>query len=130
MNSLLIKATEDSPLVNFDTSINQFVISGESRPEHTTNFYTPLVKWIDDYENNMSHKNDKKNPLTFIFKLTYFNSTSAKYIMDILMIIKKIIKKNNQTTVEWHYDSRDDDMLDAGKEFEDVVDLKFHFVKH
>ena len=132
MDSLIIEATEDSPKIMFDTASNRFIISGESRPENAGKFYTPLINWIVKYEETLySLKQQlKDDAVIFIFKLDYFNSTSAKYIMDVLLIIKKFVDLGYKINIEWHYDKRDDDMLDAGNEFSDTVDLKFNFIEY
>jgi len=133
MDSLIIEATEDSPKIIFDIVSNRFIISGESRPENAGKFYTPVINWIIKFEEVLYlRKNESKedSSLVFIFKLDYFNSTSAQYIMDILLIIKKFVEQGYKINIEWHYDKRDDDMLDAGNEFSDTVDLKFDFIDY
>ncbi len=117
MNSFRIESTDDSPFINFDTLTNSFIISGESRPENASKFYTPIINWLNDYENYLLENKDKMKPLTFVFKLDYFNSSSAKYIMDIMLFLKNFIEKGYKAEIEWHYDARDEDMMEAGKEF-------------
>lgn len=132
MDSLIIEATEDSPKILFDTVSNRFVISGESRPENAGKFYTPVINWIIKFEeilNSRKQTNDS-SVLIFVYKLDYFNSTSAKYIMDVLLILKRFVDQGHQINIEWHYDKRDDDMLDAGNEFSDTVDMKFEFIEY
>ena len=131
MNSLIIKATDDSPGVVFDTSSNRFTIAGESRPENAGKFYTPIINWVSDLEETLRKQKEEtkeNSKLVFVFKLDYFNSTSAKYIVDMLLSLKKIAKQGHIIGIEWHYDKRGDDMLDAGKEFADMVGLKFDLV--
>ncbi|MES2285779.1 MAG: DUF1987 domain-containing protein [Bacteroidota bacterium] len=132
MDSLIIEATEDSPKIMFDTVSNRFMISGESRPENAGKFYTPVINWIVKYEETLNSRKETKDDsvLVFVFKLDYFNSTSAKYIMDVLLIIKKFVDQGYNINIEWHFDKRDDDMLDAGNEFSDTVDLKFDFIEY
>jgi len=117
MNSLRIEATDDSPFINFDIAGNYFIISGESRPENASKFYAPVIKWLNEYDNYITENAGKSQPLTFAFKLDYFNSSSAKYIMDIMLLLKNFIQKAHKIDIEWHYDNRDEDMLEAGKEF-------------
>ena len=133
MDSLIIAKTEDSPSVELDTASNHFIISGESRPENTGKFYAPIIDWIVKFENILYwHKNESTNnfKLTFTFKLNYFNSTSSKYILDIIMVLKGFVTKGYNVTIQWYYDKRDEDMLDAGKEFSDLADLKFEFIEY
>lgn len=133
MDSLIIEATEDSPRIMFDIESNRFIISGESRPENAGKFYTPVINWIVNFEETLyTRKQQTKDDsaLIFVFKLDYFNSTSAKYIMDILLIIKKLVDQGYKINIEWHYDKRDDDMLDAGNEFSDTVGMTFDFIEY
>jgi len=126
MDSLRIEATEDSPFVNLDFAANKLLISGESRPENASKFYAPVLKWIGDMEALLPNQ---KETSSFVFKLDYFNSISAKYIMDIILVLKKYIDKGYKVNIEWHYDKRDDDMLDAGKEYADAAAIKFDFIE-
>ena len=94
MDSLIIEATEDSPKVVFDSTTNRFTISGESRPENAGKFYSPLINWIVSFEEILAKRktdNNDETPLVFVFRLDYFNSTTAKYIMDILLVLKDIL---------------------------------------
>ncbi len=133
MDSLIINQTEDSPQITFDINSNRFMISGESRPENAGKFYTPIIKWIEDFESILYwRKNESTNnaKVTFVFKLDYFNSTSAKYIADIISIIKKLVSNDYKIEIEWHYDKRDDDLLDAGKEFAEIYNVNFNFIEY
>ncbi len=126
MDSLKIEATEDSPFINMDIGTKTLIISGESRPENASKFYSPILKWIVDLAEVLPSKRDK---ISFVFKLDYFNSISAKYIMDIILILKRYIDNGYTVNIEWHYDKRDDDMLDAGKEYAEAAGLKFDFIE-
>ena len=131
MNNLIIEKTEDSPAVSFDQASAQLSLSGESRPENAGKFYNPLLEWITQFESILYWRKEQKmdqKPVIFSFRLDYFNSTSAKYIMDIILTLNKLAEKGYAMRVEWHYDSRDEDMLDAGKEFAEMVPLKFDFM--
>lgn len=131
MDPLIIEATQDSPAVMFNASTNRFIISGESRPENAGKFFTPIIDWIIQFEGIAYFRKQEMqddSTLVFVFKLDYFNSTSAKYIMDILLIIKKLVGKGYKINIEWHYDKRGDDILDAGNEFSKMVDLKFDII--
>jgi hypothetical protein len=132
MDSLIIEATEDSPSVIFDTTSNRFIISGESRPENAGKFYTPVIDWLVKFESILYYRKQElgiNSTIVFIFQLDYFNSTSAKYLMDIILTIKNIVDKGHIINIEWIYDKRDDDMLDVGKEFSEMAELKFNFVE-
>lgn len=133
MESLIIEETEDSPSVRFDVNSCQFVISGKSRPENTVKFYTPIIDWITEFYTTkpaQKGQNVDNPPIVFVFKLEYFNSISAKYILDIMFSIKGLISEGNKIGIEWHFARLDDDMLETGKEFSNMANLKFDFIQH
>ena len=133
MDSLIIQGTESSPEVMFDASSNRFIISGKSRPEDTRLFYAPVVNWVSEFEKTLSerkHKAADNSTPVFVFKLEYFNSNSAKQLAEIILLLKDFIVKGYKINIEWHFAKHDDDMLDTGKEFSTMVDLKFDFIEY
>lgn len=129
IESLIIESTEDSPEINFDVKTNTFIISGKSRPENTGKFYAPLFVWFDNFSKKLEAEQPSvSDKFLFIFKLEYFNSVSAKYILDILFLIKGISDSNKSVVIEWHYLKLDDDMLEVGHEFSDMTELDFKFI--
>ncbi len=119
MNTLLIESTKLCPKVEFNPDRNIFEISGESIPENAADFYNPLLKWLDDYELRlyyMKTESGKSAKLTLDIKYDYFNSTSAKFILDIFTKIQKFIIEGYEAQINWHYQKGDTDMLEAGEE--------------
>jgi hypothetical protein len=121
MDILKIKPTNDTPAITLDPENNIFEISGKSYPEDTKDFYSPVLKWIEEYANEC------KTETSISFKLTYFNSSSYKPILDILNKLKEV--KNHQCNfkVQWHYKEGDLDMKEAGEEFSELVEVPFTF---
>lgn len=113
MDSLRVEQKDDSPLIDFNPKTGVFLMEGESRPENASKYYSPVLKWLNEYFETA----DKSKAITFVFKLDYFNSSSAKYLMDIMLILTKFIDNGAKIFIEWHYDVRDEDMLESGKEF-------------
>ncbi|HEY4798099.1 MAG TPA: DUF1987 domain-containing protein [Bacteroidia bacterium] len=133
MNALLIEPSDFSPKVVFDPAKNLFELSGESRPENTSKFYVPILEWLQQYQNVLYWEKDKfgqSQPKTFEFKLDYFNSTSAKFIMDVLMQLDKMAQDGFNIKAKWHYDKRDEDMKESGEEFSKLLKkLPIEFVE-
>ncbi len=130
MQALIIEATDNSPKVIFDPARSVFEISGESRPEDVRKFYEPILQWIDGFGAFLKQQNStQKIQFNFIFE--YFNSSSAKYVMDIMSKLNDIKLSNNNINIEicWHYDEMDEDMLEAGEEFENITQIPFKFIK-
>jgi hypothetical protein len=117
MNTLYLEATQDTPKVLLNKRDGIFEISGKSLPEDSEGFYDSVIKWVKDYAK------EPNESTVFAFKLKYFNSASSKYIYDMLDTLKGI--KGAQ--VEWSYHKNDEDILDAGKEFEEELEFPFSY---
>lgn len=128
MNPLNIEATESSPNISFDADSLKLLISGESRPEDVRSFYEPVLEWLQNFKSFLSGAGGKEVSIDFMFE--YFNSSSAKYIMDIMSTLGKIKQESSDTTlkVNWHYDEMDEDMLEAGQEFESITEIPFNYI--
>ena len=119
MDILQIEQTDDSPAVILDQEGNRFMISGKSLPEDVVAFYQPVIDWLSEYRKN-------PNPQThFEFKLIYFNTASSKLILDILMMLEEMSEEGRKVLVKWLSLASDEDMQDAGREYEEMVDVPF-----
>ncbi|WP_317897998.1 DUF1987 domain-containing protein [Aurantibacillus circumpalustris] len=123
MQLLNITATEDTPEITFNGETNEFIISGRSLPEDVTTFYKPVFEWLEAFS-------EETTPTTsFKFKLEYFNTASSKIILDILMKLEDMMEsKNSQINIEWYYFESDDDMLEAGEEYKELVEIPFNLI--
>jgi hypothetical protein len=78
MEPLLIKPTEDTPLINIDPDTWEMNFSGNSLPENARLFYEPVINGLDKY-NNHPHKQTH-----FVFNVKVISSSSTKIFFDIL----------------------------------------------
>ncbi len=122
MEVINIKGTEDTPSVTLDKEKGIFEIAGRSLPEDVSMFYEPILKWIDEYA-------QAPNPETVVtFKLEYFNTASSKVLLDVLLKFEEIMDNGNNVSVKWNYREDEDDMLEAGEEYADIVSIPFDYV--
>ena len=63
------------------------------------------------------------------FSLEYFNTSSARCIFMILKEIKNLGLGGKHLTVNWHYEEGDDDMLETGEDFQELIELPFNFIE-
>ena len=123
--------TNNTPLVLLDHKKNLIEFEGDSRPEDVQKFYSPIIEWLENYEKHLSSIKDntsRKITTTCNFKFEYFNSSSVKYVMDIILKLGEITTSNGVLLVlNWHYDEQDEDMKESGEEFEDMLDIKFNY---
>jgi hypothetical protein len=92
------------PSVSFNAKTGICEISGESFLEDTVEFYRPLIDWIEEYINIV------QGPLALIIKLTYFNTSTSRSILDILNLLRDYEEAGGEIVVNWHYDENDIDM--------------------
>ena len=69
-----------------------------------------------------------KNASTRLFNFEYFNSTSAKYILDIFKSLNTLNSLGVELDIKWLYEEDDEDMLEVGEEMSRMSKLKFEYV--
>lgn len=107
MENLIIEGSHKNffiPSVDFNAKSGLCQISGESFLEDTIDFYNPIIDWIEQYID------DIKGPIALIIKLTYFNTSTSRSILDILNILKDYQEDGGEVVVNWHFDENDVDM--------------------
>lgn len=132
MKPLQINGTTVSPSVFFDPDTKVFEIGGYSRPENVRDFYFPLIQWIDEFDSflaNAKALSTAIEPISFKFKFIYFNSSSAKFIYDIIIMLNNIQQTGIPLKIYWYYDEDDDELREAGEELSDMANVPFSFVE-
>jgi hypothetical protein len=122
MNPLFIIGSNDCPTILLDKEKGTFEISGQSLPEEAISFYLPVIEWFEEYI---------KEPLPetiLTLDLDYCNSSSTKAIADVLEVLEDYYKGGGKVEVRWIYMEDDDDMLDVGKEFQEIIKVPFAFI--
>lgn len=129
MEKLIISPTVFTPSVILDHEEHFIEIEGESRPQDVREFYYPILEWMNDFSETLLGSDDNSKPVIANFNFNYFNSGSAKCILDICKILAKLRTDNIDATARWHYVKGDDDMLEAGMEMAQIVKLPFEFIE-
>lgn len=126
MQVIKIEGTDDTPKVTLDANPeNPFMeISGRSLPEDVVAFYDPILEWLDEYAENPLEKT------VLNIKLEYFNTASSKLLLDILLKLEDMHDAGNDVLVRWHFPDDDEDMEEAGEEYEDIVEVPFEQVSY
>lgn len=131
MEKLIIESTLNTPKVVLDPEENMFQFSGESRPENVRNFYLPVLEWLEKYTAEVTSLDKESKEVTreFHFNFEYFNSTSAKYILDLFKTLSNLNEAGVSIGVYWHYEEDDEDMLEVGNEMSRMSKLPFEYIK-
>ena len=129
MRKLIINQTANSPKVILDPDKKIFEISGESRPPDVPVFYDEILRWMDDYTQHITKTLDSRDPVEFNLDFEYFNSSSAKYILDFCKQLAQVRSKGKEVTVRWHYEDDDMDMLEVGREMSRMAKVPFEYIR-
>jgi hypothetical protein len=112
MDPISIPATPRTPDVQFDPAGGLLRLSGESYPEDAAAFFGPLHRAVDEW-----FAAGGETPFTAELALTYFNSSSAKALMNLFMLLEDHAAAGRSVTVRWLYDEDDDTISEAGEDF-------------
>jgi len=120
MEDIRIEGTPKTPTVNFINNEGLLEIKGRSIPENSIEFYKPLIEWIESYAQG------PKDSTNINIQLEYFNTSSSKCILD---LFKKLEAINNNITINWYYEEDDEDMLEAGEDYEAIINIPFKMIE-
>ncbi|MDD3859344.1 MAG: DUF1987 domain-containing protein [Bacteroidales bacterium] len=117
MNNIIL-STEKTPEVNSDYKHGKIELIGVIIPENPLIFFGELEKVVEECKTNSDN-------LEIDFKLDYFNTGAARYIYDLL----KNLKNHQNCSINWYYESDDEDIYESGIEFQQLSGLKFNFIE-
>lgn len=123
MEPLLIEGTPKTPSIRFEADQGLIEIKGRSIPENSIEFYKPLVDWLDKYA-------EGPGALTKVnIQLEYFNTSSSKCILDVFKKLEAIHKAKHEVIINWYYEEDDEDMLEAGEDYESIIRVPFKMIE-
>jgi hypothetical protein len=123
MEAISIEGTAKTPTVKFDSDLGIMEIKGRSIPENSIEFYKPLVDWLDEYAKSA------KDLTQVNIQLEYFNTSSSKCILDVFKKLEAIHKGQSEVIINWHYEEDDEDMLEAGEDYESIIRVPFKMIE-
>ncbi len=123
MESITVEGTPKTPTVNFNAETGIIEIKGRSIPENSIEFYRPLVEWLEEYAKN------PQKLTTVNIQLEYFNTSSSKCILDVFKKLETIKKARNEVIINWYYEEDDEDMLEAGEDYESIISIPFKMIE-
>lgn len=121
MEKVFIEPTRTTPLINFDPDEGILEMKGRSSPENSIQFYQRVLDNLDEYVTSEGLE------FTANIAFEYFNTSSSKCLFDIFKRLSKIENSGKKITINWYYEEGDDDMMEAGEDYSDLLDLDFNF---
>ncbi len=124
MNVINLEGKQDTPKIILDVENNKFEISGKSFPADVGIFYKPIIDWLDEYSLEPLEKT------VFVLRMDYFNTASSKVILDILYKLEDMANEGHDISVKWYYPDDDEDMMETGEEYDEIVDIDFEIIEY
>ena len=92
-------------------------------PENAEKFYQPVIAWLNDKL--------QSNPTTanFDVALDYYNTGSFIRLMGLFNTLHKLNESGNEFRVRWICEADDEDNIDDGKSFKEVVKIPFEIIE-
>lgn len=109
--SFLIEATARTPKVQIDKTA--FTMIGECFPENISEFSEPVVKKLTEIL-------FETESYEVTFELTYFNSTAAMFLFELMSMLETSAQNGTSVDVIWRYADDDDTIEEAGEDFQDA----------
>lgn len=129
---LYIAPTNYTPEIDFDPEKQKFKMAGVARPEDAYEFFEPVVSQVESYvkQTLKDYGENKLSNATFIimFDFEYMNSSSSKYIFQIISNFKKFYEKQFNVKIFWYYDDPEDQILEDGEDFSEIINIPFNFL--
>jgi hypothetical protein len=110
------------PTLSLNARSGVLELEGKSIPERTAEFYDPVLAWIDEYMQSPQEET------TLNIKLEYCNSSSTRYVMDMLERLDRLSKGGKKVTINWYYEEDDEDMLELGQSYSIPLSIPINMI--
>ena len=66
--------------------------------------------------------------LIYPVSLLFLSQSSSKCILDVFKKLEGINKGGSAVTINWHYEEDDEDMLEAGEDYQAIINVPFKMI--
>jgi len=116
------KATS-TPYVFIDEEKNYMKLEGRCFHENVAGFFKDVNDWLDSYLAS------DFGTFTFDCAISYFNSSTTKLLLNMLMKMDKYASKEKKIIVNWLTTEDNEIMVECGEDFrEDLNNLQFNLI--
>ncbi len=119
MEEIILTPTQKTPSIKFEPT-GHLELKGRSIPENSLEFYKPLNNWLDNYAKEPAADTNVH------VQLEYFNTSSSKCLLD---LFKRLEGIKSKVTIHWYYEQDDEDMLEAGEDYEAIISVPFKMIE-
>jgi len=118
MEKLTIKGTDSTPGVDFDPLKGSFDLKGRSFSENATEFYHPIMLWLEKYVEMPLERTQLSINIDLI------NSASLKYLLSLLSLLEGLQKKGKKVDAIWWFHEDDDETKEIGESLVNMTEIK------
>lgn len=122
MSMMRTEATEQTPSVIYEAEQNTLRLEGRCIPENAAEFFSPVIAFVHG-------RVASGQPLTLSIKLDYFNTSSSRQLYQLFQNLQAAQQKGAEVKVLWRYAAHDEELLESGQDYQDLVDIPFHFIE-
>ncbi len=123
METIIREGTPKTPYVRLDGENGLVEIKGRSIPENSVEFYKPIIDWLEKFGEEPAVETGVN------IQLEYFNTSSSKCILDIFKRLELIHKKGHKVEINWYYEEDDEDMFEAGEDYQSIINIPFKMIE-
>lgn len=123
MKNIEIEGSPKTPEIKFNADSGVIEIKGRSIPENSIEFYKPMIDWLEEYATS------PQSQTIVNIQLEYFNTSSSKCILDVFKKLEVISKNGNDVIINWYYEEDDEDMLEAGEDYQSIIRIPFKMIE-
>ncbi len=113
-----IPPTVSTPQVKYDSAERKLLITGDSYPENSFEFYAPITRWVKDSLAD-------GDGLNIDINVSYMNSSSTKCMLDLLDLLEDAYVRGVMVSILWRYDKDNPRSLDLAEEFREELTFPF-----
>ncbi len=118
-----IDKTETSPQIDLDLDNGILEFIGRSLPHNSEQFYSRVYNWLEEY------LHAPRVETIVNMKLDYLDTSSSKHLYNIFQKLDAVSERGQKVSVNWHYESGDDEMVETGKDYESFFKIDFNFIE-
>lgn len=112
MKKIIVESGERTPYVEFDFPRRHLLMRGESYPEDAAAFFGPLLQSLRNFIDEPDG-----GAVIMDLEMSYFNSSSAKALMNLFLMLEKAAQQGVPVTINWRYHEGDDTIQESGEDF-------------
>ena len=110
MEDLFIKGSDSRPTISFKTT-GEIKLEGRALIENAFQFFQPLLIWAQGFS---------CDEINIEVNMEYFNTSVSKQLLDLFKAFEGN-PKNKVINLLWLYEEGDDEMLESGEIYEELL---------